>query len=214
MNIKINIKDLISDAYYYQYADISDTKEDIVKKKPRLYFTKIQFVFIAISILLLFLLPKGFSSDFAGYVISGLSLFVGLFFTYVLTLLDKINAVDFSKYHKAVNADKYPIGVRLKNYFKKITVLSHYAILLSIVCILLLSATLLFEQHITMNIDICSLFCTIRCCYISDIIVNTLILFYRLIITYFLLDFLLITIYLVASSYDYIFSELNKIKLS
>lgn len=214
MNIKTNIKDLIVDAYYHQYADIADNKENIEKKKPRYFFSKIQWLFICLSIGVLFILPKGFSSDFAGYAISGLSLFVGLFFTYVLMLFDKINSVDFSKYHKSINADRYPIGVRLKNYFKKITILSHYAILLSIICIILLSLTLLFDDFLGTDVDIVKIVKEIRMQTTCEILKVTILLSYRSLIAYFLFDFMLITIYLVSSSYDHIISELNKIKLS
>jgi hypothetical protein len=119
MNFKTNLLDLIKDAYLWEYADISDIKEDISNKKPKLFFTKIQWFFILISIATCYFIPKGFDNDFAGYIISGLSLFIGILFTFVMTLYDKFKSIDFSLYKKEINEEKNKQGIRLKNFFKK-----------------------------------------------------------------------------------------------
>lgn len=216
MKIKKNLCGLIKEAYFYQYAGIADPKDNIQRNqnKPIAFFSKTQWVLICISIGVNFILPKGFSSSFSGYVISGFSLFVGIFFTFILMLFDKFQAIDFTQYKKSVNAEKHPLGVRLKNYFKKITVLSLYTIILSIICILLLSITLLFEPITSKDISIIHFFQHIQTKTVCVAFQTIVILSYRTISFYFLLDFVLITIYLIASFYDFIISEYNKIKLS
>lgn len=213
MNIKQNLFDLIKDAHFYQYAGIVDTKEELKIKKPRLYFSKIQWFFILFSIFFNFILSKGFSENFAGYIISGLSLFVGLFFTFILMIFDKFQSIDFTKYRYSQSMENYPIGVRLKNYFKKITVLSLYTIILSIVLIILLSMTLLFKDFV--NSPICLIdFVTNIKLHPPKLILKTFVLLsYRSLIVYFLLDFILITLYLISSFYDFMISEYNNVKL-
>ncbi|WP_256963459.1 hypothetical protein [Prevotella nigrescens] len=169
-----------------------------------------------ISVVVSITTVDGFGKDFAGYVVSALSLFAGLFFSFILMLIDKFQKIDFSPYKKDVNAQLMPIGVRLKNYYKKATTLSFYIIVLALLCILLLSASLLsIPFH-----EICQLVeKIISASYIdvwktiweiSSFIVKSI---YRGVSIYFLLDFLWITLYLLSSFFDYVGSEYDKVKL-
>ncbi len=212
MNFK-NIKDLITDAHLYQYADIADTDERINKKKPKAFFTKTQWIILVFSIAVNFILYNGYNIDFCGYVISGLSLFVGIFFTFIIALYDKFNNVDFSKYQSSVNEDKSKLGIRLKNYFKKTTVLSLYLIILAIVCILLLSCTLLSESFFNQRFCPIELLSNFRDYSFSYLMMASGILLYRSIVFYFMIDFVMITVYLTASIFDFLISEYNKVKI-
>ena len=169
-----------------------------------------------ISVVVSITTVDGFGKDFAGYVVSALSLFAGLFFSFILMLIDKFQKIDFSPYKKDVNAQLMPIGVRLKNYYKKATTLSFYIIVLALLCILLLSASLLsIPFH-----EICQLVeKIISASYIdvwktiweiSSFIVKSI---YRGVSIYFLLDFLWITLYLLSSFFDYVGSEYDEVKL-
>ena len=169
-----------------------------------------------ISVVVSITTVDGFGKDFAGYVVSALSLFAGLFFSFILMLIDKFQKIDFSPYKKDVNAQLMPIGVRLKNYYKEATTLSFYIIVLALLCILLLSASLLsIPFH-----EICQLVeKIISASYIdvwktiweiSSFIVKSI---YRGVSIYFLLDFLWITLYLLSSFFDYVGSEYDKVKL-
>jgi hypothetical protein len=213
MNFKTNLLDLVKDAYLWEYADISDTKEDISNKKPKLFFTKIQWFFTLVSIATCYFIPAGFDNDFAGYIISGLSLFIGILFTFVLTLYDKFKSIDFSEYKKEINEEKNKQGIRVKNFFKKITVLTLYSAVLSIVCVILLAITLIFPQ-INMEISYISVFESIKDIHFCTLIKIFFVTIYRCALIYLLLDFILITVYIISSFYDYIISEINKIKLS
>lgn len=209
MNFKGQLQALLNEAHRYQYVDISDTSEEIKRKKPRWYFTKIQWGLIALSALIALLMQRCFDKDFAGYVVSGLSLFAGLFFSFILMLLDKFQKIDFEPFKKDNNAELMPFGVRLKNYYKKATALSFYIIILSMVSICLLSLSLF---NIKIGISSASLVDS----FIGVLLLrgkSLLVFLYKATTIYFLLDFLWITLYLVTSFYDYIFSEYDKVKL-
>ena len=216
MSFREALKSLVSDAHLFQYAEVNSTTSNIEKNKPRYYFTKIQWGILMISVVVSITTVDGFGKDFAGYVVSALSLFAGLFFSFILMLIDKFQKIDFSPYKKDVNAQLMPIGVRLKNYYKKATTLSFYIIVLALLCILLLSASLLsIPFH-----EICQLVeKIISASYIdvwktiweiSSFIVKSI---YRGVSIYFLLDFLWITLYLLSSFFDYIGSEYDEVKL-
>lgn len=212
MNFK-NLTGLVKDAHFYQYADISDTEEQIEKKRPKAFFTKAQWIIIVCAIIINVIIQDGYNKDFCGYVISGLSLFVGIFFTFIIALYDKFSKVDFSKYHYNISIENYPLGIRLKNYYKKTTVLSLYLVVLSIICILLLSCTLLFEPHLNKTINPINVFTNICNNHYLFTLKAIALFVYRSFVFYFLIDFVLITIYLTASIYDFIISEYNKVKL-
>jgi hypothetical protein len=212
-SIKINLFDLIKDAHLWEYKDIGDTEEETKKKKPKLFFTKIQCFFVLVSIVSIFFTAKGFSADFAGYIISGLSLFVGVLFSFILTLFDKFKNIDFSEYKKEKNEEKYIIGVKLKRFFKKTTILTLYSAILSIICIILLAITLIVPK-LNIEISYCFLIENIKNIPLYTLIKIFSITLYRCCLVYFLLDFILITVYIISSFYDYIISEINKIKLS
>ena len=208
MNIRFHLRDLLKEAHKYQYAGISDKPEQIESKKPRLYFTPTQCGLILLAAILA-TLSNGFSENFAGYIVAGLSLFAGLFFSFILMLFDRFQKIDFEPYKLENNARMTPIGVRLKNYYKKATTLSFYIILLALLCIVLLSLSLL-------DISVFD-FISVREDSMILMLLQTIkkgsALLYRGVTMYFLLDFLWITLYLTATFHNYIFSEYEKVKL-
>lgn len=209
MNFRKQLQSLITEAHKYQYADISDSKKDIEKKKPRFYFTKVQYGLLFLSALIAGLMNTTFNEGFAGYVVSGLSLFAGLFFSFILMLIDKFQKIDFEPYKEINNAALMPLGVRLKNYYKKSTTLSFYIVLLSLLSILLLSLSL-FD----IGIDLFSYLKEKVCItFVLEGAKKIILFLYRTTTLYFLLDFLWITLYLITSFYDFIGSEYDKVKL-
>ncbi len=199
--------DLIKEAHKYQYAGIADTKDKVERKKPRLFFTKQQWILVVFSSLVAYFMQGGFNDEFAGYVVSGLSLFAGLFFSFVLMMFDKFRGIDFESFRD--NAREVRLGIRLKNYYKKSTALSFYIILLSLLCILLLSASL-FDMKISIG-KVSSDFPLVTQVFVVLKGVGGFL--YRATTIYFLLNFLWITLYLIASFYDYVESEYDKVRL-
>lgn len=211
-NFDPNFFDLLKDAHVWEYAQINDTKDKLEKRKPKSYFTPAQWLLIAFAAVCVVLCPKGIDANFAGYIISGLSLFAGILFTLAVSLFDKFNRVDFTQYKESVNADLYPLGARLKNYFKKSIVLTLYTAILAIGCILLLALVFMFDC-LQESVDIVSIiknWCQYDWCYITK---ACLISVFRLVLFYMLLNFIYITKQMITSFYDYMVSEINKIKL-
>lgn len=207
MNFNRLLLDLIKEAHKYQYAGIADTKDEVERKKPRLFFTKQQWILVVFSSLVAYFMQGGFNDEFAGYVVSGLSLFAGLFFSFVLMMFDKFRGIDFESFRD--NAREVRLGIRLKNYYKKSTALSFYIILLSLLCVLLLSASL-FDMKISIG-KVSSDFPLVTQVFVVLKGVGGFL--YRATTIYFLLNFLWITLYLIASFYDYVESEYDKVRL-
>lgn len=208
-----NLIDLIMDAHRWQYSEINDNKDKSLAKKPRFYFTKTQWFLVGLSMGIVIMCPNSLSVDFAGYIISGLSLFVGLLFTIVVSLFDKFCNIDFTKYNKRVNMDLYKIGVRLKNFFKKSIILTLYTAILAIVSILMLSIDILFEM-MQKDFDVFEIICNYHKYSCLSLLKLAIIVAHRVILFYFLLNFIYITKQLITSFYDYMISEISNVKLN
>lgn len=211
-NFDQNFFDLLKEAHAWEYSQINDNKERQAERKPKLYFTPAQWLLIALAAVCVVLCPKGIDANFAGYIISGLSLFAGILFSLAVSLFDKFNNVNFTQYKESVNADLYPLGARLKNYFKKSIILTLYTAILAIGCILMLALIYMFDG-LQKSIDIISIVKN-WCQYDWRFILKAgFISFFRLVLFYMLLNFIYITKQMITSFYDYMVSEINKIKL-
>lgn len=204
MNVKYYLCNLINQGHFWQHTDVNGNGQ-----RPKFYFLPFQWLMIILSVFItLYYLPKGFNDTFVGYIIASLSIFVGLFLTLILTVYDKFQKIDFSLARYKEN-DQIEL-IRLKNFFKQFTSLTTYSILLSIISILLLSFFILFKfstKEITINIAINSTN------DLKQLVKILILLFHRITTLYFLLDFVIITIYAITSIYSFIISEFDKIKL-
>ena len=211
-NFDQNFFDLLKDAHTWEYTQINDNKNKQAERKPKLYFTPAQWLMIAIAAVCVVLCPKGIDANFAGYIISGLSLFAGILFTLAVSLFDKFNNVDFTQYKESVNADLYSLGARLKNYFKKSIILTLYTAILAIGCILMLSLVFMLDG-LQQDVNIIVMFKN-WCQYDWHFLIKAgLIVLFRLVLFYMLLNFIYITKQMITSFYDYMISEIDKIKL-
>lgn len=208
-SVKYYLGRLILDGHKWQNIDING-----VESKPKYYYSRLQYLFIVLAIGSVFLLKNGFNKDFIGYMIASLSIFVGLFLTLILTVFDKFQKVNFDKPNLSEKEKVFLI--QRKNFFKQFTALTSYSILLSITCIFLLSLSLLTDS---LNRDVFDfeLIDSLRNIDFKNILIGGyvwLIIFYRILIVYFFLDFLLMVLYALTSIYNYIALEFDKKKVS
>lgn len=182
------------------------------KKLTRWKFTQIQLIAIFLSALVLFAYPMGYSHAFAGYTISFLGIFIGLFTSVIITMFDKKDTF-FKDYKGADQIEKSDIK-KIKNYFLQFTGLTSYSIFIALLIVLLLTINLLneelklnpFEYHFV-SVDEIN--------YLSVIIFFKIFftVCYRFLVAYLLLIFFAITIYSITSYFSFLFSEYKKIKL-
>jgi hypothetical protein len=205
MNVKDYLISLIREAHKWQYTDINGHGN-----APTLYFLPIQWILLLLSIMLtFFVMQKGISRDFAGYSITALSIFVGLFLSLILMVFDKFHSIDFSKI--SGNAQVY--AIRTKNFFKQFTALTSYSILLALLSLLLLGASMFGESMTISILEIPNLISGTWHQIVLKIIRVIGVCIYRICTIYFLLNFLYITVYALTSMYDYIKSEYDKVKI-
>lgn len=206
-NFKIFLSKVISEGNRLQRYDINGTL--LTKKK----FTQTQKIALIISMVSLCVLHKGFSNDFAGYIISFLGIFVGLFSSIVISMYDK----RASLYENFREKDEIQQTVTLhtKNYVVQFTGLTSYAILIAIVLIILLSLVLLHEVF---QIDVRKYYwiSSVKELNLTTLInfgVATILYSHRFFVTYLLLNFFTITLYSISGYFSFLLSEYKRIKL-
>jgi len=208
-SVKYYLGELVKDGHKWQHINVKG------ENVPPIFlgFSKIQLFVIFISILCSYFLSNGFNKDFIGYVMASLSVFIGLFLSLILTMFDKFKQVDFAPNNPSYSDIQYL--KKTKNFFKQFTALTSYSIIISILCIILLGFSLAgeFFNTVTTKISFISSFEEMKkenillCCVYS---INYL---YRAVVIYFLLDFLLLVLFAISSSYKYISIEYDKQKI-
>ncbi len=206
MGIKYYLSILIKDGHLWQRKGLNG-----YEKKFCLFFSPIQLVILVLSLLCSILMYDGFDKDFVSYTVTSLSIFVGLFFSIIISVFDKFseNTPD-SKTH---TERERIISIQRKLFAKQFTALISYAILLSLICIVFLSISF-FTKYF--NYDVKEYYNliiieNIRNTEIIKLLFRLLMtIIYRSIVIYFLLDFLLIVTYGLSSIYSFIKLEYDK----
>ena len=77
---------IVEDAHKWQKQSLLHELED-GKSKKRNYFRVLKFASLVIAIILTVFVSTGINKDFAGYIISALSIFIGLNISLIIMLL-------------------------------------------------------------------------------------------------------------------------------
>jgi len=199
--LKIYLKTLVQDGHMWQYTYLNGKA-----KKPGFYFTKVQWLILLVSLSSTPFLKNGFNKDFIQYTLTALSIFVGLFLTLILTAFDKFKQLELPAH--PTTEDKRYLKTR-KNFFKQFTSLTAYAIVLSLLCIVLLGFIALTETKFNDSIlrysfapptkESIWLFCKVG--------FKTL---YNTVLLYFLWDFLVLVLYAVTSIHSFMRVEFDR----
>lgn len=174
-------------------------------------YTTMQIVCRVIAVGAVCLLHKGFSDNFAGYIISFLSIFIGLFTSIVLAIHDRSKTL-FEGYEDKPKTVKYQL-IKIRNYLVQFTGLTAYSILLALIVIVLL-AVVLTSDFFQMDIWDFRLPCPYSGIWtlLGKLGVLLVIIVHRLFTVYFLLLIFLLTIYSTTSYFTYIKTEFDEIK--
>ncbi len=199
------IKPLIKGGQDWQFISING-----IESKPKFYFSNIQWFILLISCLVLLKLTKGISKDIIGYVISAFSISVSLFMSLLVSIFDKFENTNFDTAKKS--EEEITRLKQKRNFFKRFISITSYLVVLSILIIIMCSLTYIFNlaareidiKTLTFNINRIDIVLTIKC---------SVLLFYRVTLNYFLLNYLFLTFFITGSAYEYYISEMDRKKI-
>jgi len=196
-NLLYYILNLIVEGQKWQYQNATCTN-----KKPKLYFTTLQWMAILLSAIFVLTNHTGLNTDIIDFLLSSLSIMTGLFLALIVVVYDKFKELDFN-----VESDEDKINkVKSWNYLRQFNALTSYSIFIALIVISILIGSLLYGYQTNISdiqfarsvnsIDVCL---TIK---IASIIIV------RFCMVYFLLDFFILTIYAVSSLFQFINIEM------
>ena len=201
-NFYSNILNLIREGHKWQHTDLSGNG-----KRSRIYFSYTQIFFVVV-----YFLPKGFGKDFIGYIVAALAVFIGLFISITLNAFDKFQNIDFKKLPE--NDTEKVLQKLTKNFFRQFTTLMCYGVIISILCIILLSLSLLCDA-LSIDITEYSFIDSLTSINIQNFKIFaglSLLVIYRVFILYFLLDFVYLVAVSIGKLFEYISFEFEKVQ--
>ena len=112
-NVSELLRPLLRSGQEWQYITINGSD----KHKPKLYFSNIQLVILALSVILILKLKLGLSKELMGYIISAFSISVTLFMSLLVNIFDKFDKTNFNTQN--ASEDVVTRLIQKKNFFKK-----------------------------------------------------------------------------------------------
>ena len=139
-NLLYYILNLIVEGHKWQYQNATCTN-----KPPRFYFTALQWVALGLALMFIITKPSGLNNEIVDFLLSSLSIMTGFFLALVVVVYEKHMGMEFHANDEDGRVKEY----KLWNYLRQFSVLTSYAILISIVVITILIGSLLFghETH-------------------------------------------------------------------
>ena len=193
-NFLFYVFNLIKEGHKWQYQNATCTN-----KPPKWYFTEVQWIAILVAITFVVFSPCGINVDVIDSLLSSLSILTGFYLALIVFVYDK-----YMTLNQPVETDEDKFNnFKNQNYLLQFNALSSYAILISIVVILILVANLLFggtgeniyDYTIAPSIDKIDVLLT---CKLLGVI------FVRLSLVYFIFNFFIISLYAVCSLFQFV----------
>ncbi len=152
MKIKKNIKLILKESYRWRNRNLIE-KAGFIEPKISLknILTRNVFLFL-IGLIFSICFSSFFNPKFAGYAITALSIFIGLFTTVLILIFDKlVNNQNLNNLENASSELKLNLK-RTKNFSRRFIFISLEALLIATCIIVLFLIPLMFQESFTINI--------------------------------------------------------------
>ena len=208
LNIWRHIKLLFNDGTDWEFKEILLSNAP-VQSTLRLSWKK-RSVLALPSIIICYFLSAGFSSEFIGYAMAALSIFIGLFTNLIVvvygrySILPNINSI-------TNNQERLNI-VRLKNFIKQFTFVTGKNLLISTYLIFLMCIIMLFSTYFAFDLkkyQIIKDFAEINAKSICNFADATFITVIRFQVIYLLIDFFVLLLYSLGALFAFLKGEYN-----
>ena len=166
-----------------------------------------RFICFIPSLILVWLLDKGFTSDFVAYASSALSILIGLFTTSIIFILDKYQSIDLEQ----ANSREKLWDTQAYNYTKQFAYITGYSIVLCLFTLVFLSFSALFEDFFSIDISLYYLdLKKLDIISLSNFLCIIVVIFQRLMIFYWLASIVYNTLYVISSMVKYMIVKIER----
>ena len=196
------LKDLRREAHRFECTDINNNIcTSFWGRNQR------RFICFIPSLILVWLLDKGFTSDFVAYASSALSILIGLFTTSIIFILDKYQSIDLEQ----ANSREKLWDTQAYNYTKQFAYITGYSIILCLFTLVFLSFSALFEDFFSIDISLYYLdLKKLDIISLSNFLYIIVVIFQRLMIFYWLASIVYNTLYVISSMVKYMIVKIER----
>lgn len=196
------LKDLRREAHRFECTDINNNIcNSFWGRNQR------RFICFIPSLILVWLLDKGFTSDFVAYASSALSILIGLFTTSIIFILDKYQSIDLEQ----ANSREKLWDTQAYNYTKQFAYITGYSIILCLFTLVFLSFSALFEDFFSIDISLYYLdLKKLDIISLSNFLYIIVVIFQRLMIFYWLASIVYNTLYVISSMVKYMIVKIER----
>jgi len=210
---------LLREGTKWEYKELLEKKgdrESLAPKERNSLFKK-RLILLAFSIIACYFLNEGFNSNFTGYVIAGLSIFVGLFINLIIVLYQRYISTDTNLKNENAEQpkpddDKRLQNIKVKDFIRQFTFVTGKNILIATLFIIASTFSLLFNTFFSSNTDNFYLIKHFKDLEPENIFLMFKYLFiqiFRISILYLLFDFFLLLLYSIGSLFAFLKGEYN-----
>jgi len=153
MKTKKNIGLILSESYRWRNRNLIESSGFVEPKLSWTIFIKYNIFIFTVSTLLSFVIYEFINEDFAGYVISSLSIFVGLFTSVLILIFDKYLSMK-KIYEETVNPSSNVTvsQKKIRNFSMQFVFISLESLLIAVTLIALLLLPLMFKDRYPENV--------------------------------------------------------------
>lgn len=202
--LKKYLRILIKESNRFERTDINNKVDESFRAK---YGLKIFFTIF--TLIIIYLLEKGFSNEFISFVSSVLSILVGLFITALIFSFDKFYEPNKSE---ETNSRIKLWETQAYNYAKKFAYLTSKTIVVSIITLVALILSTLFKEKFDLNVTK-YVFITREDDLLDGLLIGFLLVLnflQRFIVIYFLLRIMYNTLFIVTSMVQYMTTKIDR----
>lgn len=152
MKIRNNIKLILNESYRWRNRNLIEKEGFVEPKLTFLKFIRANLFYSILGLLVSLFFADFINSDFAGFAITSLSIFIGLFTTVLILIFDKF--LNHSKRNELNQASPKTIldYKRTKNFSRKFVFVSIEALLIAVCIIILLLLPLMLKDGYLIDI--------------------------------------------------------------
>lgn len=162
------------------------------------------------ALMILYFLKSGFSNDFMNYVMTALSIFIGLFTNLIIVLYQRFSTIPKSSAPNQTSHLNVLNNTKIKNFIRQFTFVTGKNLLIATVVIILISIFMLFKSLATVNIFDYSFIHSKAEINLTSVILflkSTIAITLRFFIIYALIDFAILLLFSLGSLFAFLKGE-------
>lgn len=153
--IKKNLWKILSESYKWRHRELLTSKDAIQKELTRMSIFRANILSTLFGLVFTFFFPKAFNSDVSGFLVTSLSIFIGLFISVLIMVFDKFvsRQQSFEESRKEKLSDRIKLNhVRTRNFTRRFSFVLLETLIIAFVTIIFLVPIIVFNERLSIDV--------------------------------------------------------------